>query len=241
MHQQHLYLTREECRAVDQYAIERLGIAGTVLMENAGRHAARLIDRWLRRRLRSAGGPGRVAILCGRGNNGGDGFVIARHLVLAGHTVSIDLLCRAGDLTNDAAINHGIVERMGLPIREVMASRAMAAAARRWRNSDVVVDALLGTGFAGQVREPLAGAIERVNRLRGPLIVAVDVPSGLDANTGLPGGVAVRADQTVTFLARKTGFSKQGSKGYTGHVTVADIGAPLAMILERLRRATARV
>ncbi len=227
-------LTREQCRAVDRYAIERLAIPGVVLMENAGRHAADLIDRWLCARLRPVRRAGRVVILCGRGNNGGDGFVIARHLTRAGHAVSVDLLARPDDLTGGAAVNHTIAVRMKLPVRYLTAAQ-LPAAARRWAGCDVLVDALLGTGFAGQVREPLASVITRINRLRGPLVVAVDVPSGLDANTGLPGGVAVRAHRTVTFLARKVGFAEESARRYVGRVTVADIGVPLGMVLERLR------
>jgi len=221
-----LRLTAAQCRAVDQHAIETLGIPGVVLMENAGRNAADLIEKWARRKRPSS--PSRIAIVCGRGNNGGDGFVIARHLAMRGFDVSVDLLGEPAGLSPDAAVNCAIVRKMGLPVRAMDEPELAAKAARRWRRSAVLVDALLGTGFAGDVREPLAGVIRRINALSGPLVVAVDVPSGLNADTGQPGGVAVKADHTITFLAMKTGFTRPAAKPYVGHVTVVDIGSPLA-------------
>ena len=227
-------LTRAQCRAVDHYAINELGIPGVVLMENAGRNAADLIERWLRARLKGTSRRGKVAVVCGRGNNGGDGFVIARHLVHRGCDVSVDLFGDPTSLASDAAINYAIAARMGVPIRKLAAGQTLNATARRWRRCDLLVDALLGTGFAGEVREPMAGIVRRINALDGPLVVAVDVPSGLDADTGEPGGAAVRADHTVTFLAAKVGYRRKSAKPYVGRVAVADIGAPIRLILDRL-------
>ena len=229
-----LRLTREQCRAVDCCAIEELGIPGVVLMENAGRNAADLIERWLRARMKARRSPGRVAVLCGRGNNGGDGFVVARHLVHRGYNVGVDLAADASRLAGDAAVNHAIAERMRIPIRPLNDAKALAAAVRRWRRCDVIVDALLGTGFSGELREPLAGTIRRVNALAGPLVVAIDVPSGLDADTGIAHGAAVRADRTITFLAAKAGYAQPSAKPYVGRVTAVDVGAPTELILSRL-------
>ena len=205
-------------------------------MENAGRNAADAIERCLRAGRKNAALGGRVAIVCGKGNNGGDGFVIARHLYLRGHSVNVDLLTDPAELTGDAATNYAIIERMALRIRRLNGAAAIAAAAKRWQTCDVVVDALLGTGFAGEVREPLAGVIGRINALKRPTIVAVDVPSGLNADTGEPGGVAVRADLTVTFLAAKVGLVKPSAQPYVGKLIIADIGAPLDLILKQLER-----
>lgn len=205
-------------------------------MENAGRQAADFIAKKglavasAGRRGRTSGRQGRVSapvcIVCGRGNNGGDGFVIARHLALRGFEVSVDLFGEAGGLSADAGVNGAIVRNMGLPVRAIDTPRQLAAAARRWQRCGVLVDALLGTGFAGEVRAPLAEVIRRINALRGPVIVAVDVPSGLNADTGEPGGAAVEADYTVTFVAEKVGFARPGARRYVGRVAVADIGAP---------------
>ncbi len=228
-----LRLTCAQCRAVDKYAIEVLGIPGVVLMENAGRNATDLIEGWMRSRL-AGRSTGRIAILCGRGNNGGDGFVVARHLVNRGHEVWVDLMGDASTLAGDAAVNHAIVQKMGVLIRPLMDVEALPAAVERWRQADVIVDGLLGTGFTGQVREPMAEVIRRVNALSGPLVVAIDVPSGLDADTGRAAGEVIRASRTVTFLAEKTGYAPESARAYTGEVSVADIGAPTALILSRL-------
>ena len=233
-HAAEILVTRDQCRAADRYAIEQLGIPGVVLMENAGRNAADVVERCLKTRVKKSGRPGQVAIVCGKGNNGGDGFVIARHLSLRGYKVSVDLFGDPADLTGDAATNYAIANRMGIPIRRLDEPRAIARAARRWRSCAVVVDALLGTGFAGEVREPLAYVIRQINALKDPVIMAVDIPSGLDADTGLAGGVAVQADYTVTFLAAKVGLVKPSARPYVGRLIVADIGAPLELIAKRL-------
>jgi hydroxyethylthiazole kinase-like uncharacterized protein yjeF len=216
-----------DMRALDARTIAQ-GTPGLVLMERAGRAAARAARARLGRRR------GPVVVACGRGNNGGDGFVIARHLAMRGYDVSVDLLGEPAGLSPDAGVNYAIVAKMGLAVRPLNGSRALTQAVSRWRRSAVVVDALLGTGFAGEVREPLAGVIRRINELKSPLIVAVDVPSGLNADTGEPGGVAVRADRTVTFLAEKAGLGRRAAKTYAGKVTVVDIGAPLSLILSKL-------
>jgi len=230
-----IWLTRDQCRAADHYAIHDLGILGVVLMENAGRNAADLIERRLRSRLKDTNRRGKIAIICGRGNNGGDGFVIARHLFHRGYNISVDLFGDPNSLANDAAINYAIAVKMGISIRPLAAGQSLSAAARRWRRCNVIVDALLGTGFAGEVREPLASVLRRINALDGPLIVAVDVPSGLDADTGIAGGVAVQADDTVTFLAAKVGCRNKSAKPYIGRLTAVDIGAPTRLILDRLK------
>jgi hydroxyethylthiazole kinase-like uncharacterized protein yjeF len=249
---------------VDAYSINQLGVPGVVLMENAGRNAAELIAGWLRRsgaairgsRTSERGGRGAaVAVVCGKGNNGGDGFVIARHLFRIGFDVWVDLAADPQSLSGDAAINHASAAALGIPMYSLLASADLRVARRRWRRADCVVDALLGTGFTGEVREPLAGVIRGVNALRGdskgrlarpqkhagvarlvrrPLIVAVDVPSGLDCDTGTAAGEVVRADRTVTFLASKVGFAQASARPYVGRFSVADIGVPLSAILERL-------
>jgi len=265
----HFILTREQCRAVDRYAIEELRIPGIVLMENAGRNAAELILRWMRLSVRPPRRPqtgrsrqsrasavNRVSIVCGKGNNGGDGMVIARHLVRSGVQVAVDLTDDHSTLSGDAAANYAIIEKMGLPT-SLLTPDNLGVATRRWRQSAILVDALLGTGFSGAVREPLAGIIQRINETkparsasegfgrmsrqsgRGvnvprPLVVAVDVPSGLDCDTGQVGGIAVQADRTITFLAQKPGFTTAAARPYVGKVTVVDIGAPLDLVLKML-------
>lgn len=226
-------LTREQVRRIDRLAVEQYGLPGIVLMENAGRNAARVI----RRQVLGAARGGRVAIVCGAGNNGGDGFCIGRHLANCGVDVKIYLAADAGRVGGDAATNLEIVRRMGLPLMDLRTAQQIDLAAGEWRACDAVIDALLGTGFAGEVRGPLDRVIEAINAARAaagpggrPVVVAVDVPSGLDADSGQPSNVAVRADLTITMVAPKAGFEAPTAPCYTGRVVVVDIGAPRMLI-----------
>lgn len=216
-------LTREEVRAVDRAAIDDFGVPGVVLMENAGAGVARLLQ------LQGITGP--VVIVCGKGNNGGDGFVIARHLDNAGHAVRILLACPATDLRGDAAINLVIAEKSGLDIR-CLAEADQAAWKHELDKAAWIVDALLGTGLTGPPAGPFGDVIEAINaaRSRGSRVLAVDLPSGLDCDTGEPLGACVAADLTATFVARKRGFDTPGSEVFTGIVEVIGIGAPRAAV-----------
>lgn len=229
-------LTGDQVRAVDRYAIERLGIPGIVLMENAGRGATDYLGSLLRRRLKKVGKAdgARVAVVCGKGNNAGDGFVIARHLKIRGHTVFLDLAAEPGELTPDAAANHAIAVNMDIPVRTVTSKRTLALAANRWRTCDALVDALLGTGIKGQVREPYASIIGKLNTLRGPLKLAVDVPSGMNVDTGTAEGPVFRADHTVTFVAAKESYTTRAARDILGKLKIVDIGAPAEQILRAL-------
>lgn len=217
-------LTREQVRRVDECAVHELHYPSIILMENAGRNAA----QWIMANLADHGR--RVRIFCGTGNNGGDGLVIARHLHNAGWRVDV---CIAGDaqrMSADAETNHIIARAIGIP-REVVADEAaIERAVRRIDGQTVVVDALLGTGFSGKVREPLAGLIEALNRVTAARVVAVDVPSGLDCDSGEVASVAVRADCTITFVASKPGFMRAEGPRHCGEVIVSDIGTPPALI-----------
>lgn len=217
-----IVLTREQVRAVDRHAIEALGIPGVVLMENAGRGAAEIILAEIADRPNAT-----VHCIAGRGNNGGDAFVIARHIHLAGAPVCIWLAADAEKLAGDAAINYAICEHMRLSIRTLRTSAEIEAARSAWRAGDVLVDGLLGTGFSGDVREPLRSVIAAINATDDVLVFALDAPSGLDCDTGLPGGIAVKAAHTITFVARKPGFSAPAADQFTGCVHVVGIGAPL--------------
>ncbi len=218
-------LTRDQVRRVDAVAIHELGIPGIVLMENAGRNAADRIDE-----IRAARGGDRVVVVCGPGNNGGDGFVITRHLLNRGVETRVYLAGEAARLTPDAGTNHRILKAMGVAIAAAGAAPSIRELLQAIRPSDVVVDALLGTGFHGAVREPLASLINGLNAVSKTALVAVDVPSGLDCDTGQPCNATIRATQTVTFVANKVGFRQPGAAAYTGDVTVADIGAPPSLV-----------
>lgn len=224
-------LTRAQLRDVDRRAIEEYGLPGVVLMENAGRNTVELLDN---RGDVLTHVP--VVIVCGKGNNAGDGFVIARHLENRGFEVEVLLAFDPDSLRGDAAIMYGVIERAGTPIRSMVHQRqgswvdAMTA-----RGRPLLFDALLGTGLSGQVDAICQRAIEAINE-SDSLVISVDVPSGLDCDTGRPLGCAVKAGVTVTYVARKVGFDQPGASDYTGDVIVADIGAPRKLLEDIARR-----
>ena len=222
-------LSREQVRAIDRCAIDVIGVPGVVLMENAGRLASDAVEELL------GGAAGRsVAVVTGSGNNGGDGFVMARHLALRGARVAVFMLSAPAKLTGDAAINYTICRNLHLDLRSV-AGEALVALAEDLRAFDVVVDAVGGTGIRGILRGEAATAVEQINAAGRP-VVAVDIPTGLDCDTGEASGPAVRATLTVTFVARKKGFDAPGAAAYTGEVRVADIGIPAEGVAEIARR-----
>ncbi len=221
--------TREQSRMVDQLAVEQYGFSGLVLMENAGRGTADVLCR--------LGIAGPVAICCGKGNNAGDGFVIARHLDLRGHAVRVLLWAKPEELTGDAAANFRILEKTDVPItvfdgadHDRLASLIDDAA---W-----IVDALLGTGARGEPRPPLDAVIDQLNAAAAPKL-AVDLPSGLDCDTGRPAKHTIRAAETCTFVAAKIGFSMPSAVPYVGRLHVLDIGTP-RKLLEQISASNTR-
>jgi NAD(P)H-hydrate epimerase len=215
------FLSREQVRAVDRRAIEEYGVPGVVLMENAGRSAAELLLR--------LGARGTVTVCAGKGNNGGDGFVIARHLDIHLIPVRVLLFARSEELTGDAAINYRIIEKSEVPIAVFGADVDEATIRRELAESEWVVDALFGTGLTGPVRPPFDRVIGAING-RGARVLAVDIPSGLDCDTGRPLGATVRATHTVTFVAQKKGFAEPSAKEWLGEIHVIGIGAPRILV-----------
>jgi NAD(P)H-hydrate epimerase len=225
-------LTRDEVREVDRRAIEEFGLPGIVLMENAGRNVAAL--------LHSLDPSAAIAIACGKGNNAGDGFVMARHLENLGHDVRVLLAGDPADFRGDAATQWRVVERAGIPARR-LADGDEADWERALESAGWVVDALLGTGATGVPHGAVAkaiGAINAVSRPQAVRVLAVDLPSGMDCDTGLPPGACVRADVTATFVARKVGFDAPDAAAWIGAVHVIDIGVPRSLLvaLERSSR-----
>jgi NAD(P)H-hydrate epimerase len=209
-----------EARELDRRAIDEFGIPGVVLMENAGRGMAELLVR--------LGINGRVVICCGKGNNGGDGFVIARWLDAWKLPTHIMLFCKPEELTGDAAVNCRIVQKCGLPVSIPPESLDDAALRRELAGADWVVDALFGSGLMGPVRPPYDRIIETINASKVRTL-AVDVPSGLDSDTGRPLGATIRASHTATIVAAKKGFERPESREWTGEVHIIDIGLPRAL------------
>jgi NAD(P)H-hydrate epimerase len=212
-----LRLTRDQVRSIDRRATEEYHVPGIVLMENASRGVADAAERFFLPR------PSRVLILCGGGNNGGDGLAAARHLHNRGHAVTIGLLTDPARYRGDAKTNWDIVQAMRLP------ASAFDAAAIRATRADLILDAIFGTGLTDSPRDPFPQIVNAMQDHGAP-ILAVDLPSGLDCDTGHPPGACVRATRTVTFVAEKTGFANPEAKQYAGEITVADIGCPRELI-----------
>jgi NAD(P)H-hydrate epimerase len=212
-------MTRQEVRDFDSWAINQMGIPGVVLMENAGRSCSELIlASW------PAGRP-RVTIFCGTGNNGGDGYVIARHLAGNGSCVKVCICSNRDKIAGDAKINLDILTKTGLiPTTLPMEAPGLAGEVMRLTDGcDVLVDAIFGTGLRDKLPPDFVRLIEAINA-SSAMKVAIDIPSGLDCDTGKPMPLAVKADMTVTFVAAKKGFAVAGAAAYTGKVYVASIG-----------------
>ncbi len=210
------HVTREEMREIDRLAVERHGILVETLMENAGRAVAEVVAERI-----SPACP--VVAVCGKGNNGGDGFVVARLLADRGFAVEVLAAEREYDPETATGRNWArALDHEGIEFVGRLKQRPMAA----------IVDALFGTGLSRDVTGRERDLIRDLNALdpRWFPVVAVDIPSGLDANTGRPLGVAVRATATVTMGLPKAGFRAPGAKAYLGELTVADIGFPRQLL-----------
>jgi NAD(P)H-hydrate epimerase len=207
-------------RQVDRIAIDQFGMSGLVLMENAGRGVA---DRL----LPVASGSKPIVILCGTGNNGGDGLVVARHLLFTQLPVAIWMMGSIERLAPDALTNYQILQRAGVAVG--LAEERFALLRKEIEDADIVIDAMLGTGARGAPRGVMADAILEANRADA-LRVAIDLPSGLDADTGLAHQPTFVADRTYTFVAAKTGFDHPQAQGYLGAVEVLPIGIPTQVL-----------
>jgi len=204
-------LTANQMREADRRCIEEVGIPSVVLMNTAGTRVFEHVNR------------GPVGIVCGKGNNGGDGFVVARLALLAGYEPRVVVIADPGELTGDPAIFLQAYRNLG---GKVIAAQDEAAARKHVMSLGdcaVLIDALLGTGVKGEVTGPIRAAIDAWPEV---YTVAVDLPSGLDADTGAVCGNCVRADITVTFQYAKQGLVMPEAKRYVGRLVVADIGIP---------------
>jgi hydroxyethylthiazole kinase-like uncharacterized protein yjeF len=214
-------LTCQQIRELDILAIEHVGIPGMVLMENAARAVAEVVYASL---LNATGS--NILFMCGPGNNGGDGFAAARQLRNAGVQVCAALCAPAGRLRGDAGGNLAIYQRMGGDLLSVVGPDDLDSFHRRARSADVIVDALLGTGTSGPPRGVLAEVIRIANSVERARRVAIDIPTGLDADAGVVSDPCFQADATVTFVAEKVGFGSAAARAVLGRVVTADIGIP---------------
>jgi NAD(P)H-hydrate epimerase len=227
-------LSRDQVREVDRLAMEQLGIPGLLLMEDAGLGATLAL---LQRFTPARGARAPIQVLCGAGNNGGDGWVVARQLLCRGYAVRVVELAPSERLPADAALQRRLALSCGVPAIALGDLDPLRDLPAGLRAAPLVVDALLGTGFRGEVREPLASVLLLVREAQeatGVPVVALDLPSGLDADDGSAAAVCIRADLTVTFVAPKTGFATPGARQYTGEVVVVPLGTP-PDLTERVR------
>jgi NAD(P)H-hydrate epimerase len=213
-------VTAQEMQQLDRRAVTEYGVPSLLLMENAGAETVRQMLATFPALSRS-----RVLVLCGRGNNGGDGFVVARHLSNRGVMVRSFLLARRDDVKGDARVNLEILERMEAAPVEVPSAENLHVVADALETADVVVDALLGTGVQGPARGLVASAIDMVNRSGRP-VVAVDIPSGLSADDPDPPGPAIRATLTVTMALPKRSLLLYPAASHVGVLRIAEIGMP---------------
>lgn len=219
-------VTSEEMRRLDRYTIDTIGIPALVLMENAGRAIAEAALRLAAERFGGRGGRSRWLVLAGRGNNGGDGLVAARHLLEAGAQAAVVYAEPPERLTGDAALQRDAAARFGVPIA------VYAPGAIDWREYDGVIDALLGTGTRGEPRAPYGALIGEANGSGLP-IVAADIPSGLDADTGELHEPCIRAAVTVALAFAKRGLMQYPGAEAAGDVRVAPIGIPARLADEQ--------
>lgn len=242
-------VTGSEMAAIDHAAISR-GVPSATLMERAGKESARVIAGWWRGVTGAQAGPirrrpaaaaarpprGRVIVLAGPGNNGGDGFVCARHLKAAGFTLRVLVAAEEGSLSEDAAVKHAVCRRERMPVTFLPDPRAWgpgSEAAFAARDAMFLVDALLGTGSKGAPRGAIAAAIELAEQSERP-IASIDIPSGLDPSTGYREHPFIKADLTVTLAIPKRGIAMEPGRSSAGLVEVVDIGIPPVIVEEMI-------
>jgi len=224
------FLSGQQSRSVDQLAITEFGMSGLVLMENAGRGVADLMKRLGLKRT------SRILVCCGKGNNGGDGFVLARHLLIRNYLPTVLLFADPNELTGDALVNYKILQSLKFPVH-FSGDDAMAECFAQLSEDDWVVDALLGTGVKGNPRPPMGDTIRRINQVRQQSncrVLAIDLPSGWNADAGHENDPTVHATETATFFSMKNGFDRPAAKEYLGAVHVLDIGIPSLPVIEKL-------
>ena len=221
-----LVLTRSEVRAIDEAAVRELRIPGLLLMENAAHAVTSVLV---------ADASQQIVIVCGPGNNGGDGLAVARQLAATGRRPRVLLEASGRTLSDDARTNLGFLERSRVTVERIDSNADPAGLLDEFTANDWIVDCLLGTGVSAALREPFVHWVHAINA-SAARVLAVDVPTGMNCDDGSVGNVAVCADQTVTFVGVKSGFQTPTGRDLTGTVTVAPIGLPIPWIRSWLDR-----
>jgi len=213
-------LTPQQMKAIDESAINDIGIPGIVLMENAAIQTVMKASQMIGDKKDPA-----ITVVAGAGNNGGDAFAVTRHLLAMGYAVSVFCMSDIGELKGDAYTNVRILLNMGMDIQVIDDAVGLERLKKSCRESDLVIDGLLGTGLNRDVEGIMAAVMDVIND-HAPLILSIDIASGVDGLTGRVRGNCIRADATVTFYLPKLGMALYPGAGYMGELTVADIGIP---------------
>ncbi|MFZ3073223.1 MAG: NAD(P)H-hydrate dehydratase [Thermodesulfobacteriota bacterium] len=221
-----ILVNAETMKRLDRKAERSYGIKGIVLMENAGRAVSEAVKREA-----SGASNKRVSIVCGKGNNGGDGFVSARHLKNSGFDVTVFSFSSISGINGDAGINARIWEKMGGVTAVISKSSGVKNSVSTLKHSSVIVDAIFGIGLSKRIEGVYKEMIEAVNKVSKP-VVAIDVPSGIDATSGKVLGLAIKASRTVTMAFAKPGLFVYPARDFSGKVEVADIGMPKEILSE---------
>ncbi|MDD5038152.1 MAG: NAD(P)H-hydrate epimerase [Dehalococcoidales bacterium] len=219
------YITPEKMREIDRRTQEEFGIPATILMENAGRAVFQTAMEMLSETTEK-----KATVVCGRGNNGGDGFVAARHLMNNGVDVSVFLVADIKELRGEAEANYHRADKIARTtgkVIETLNEKNLSSFKSNLKETSLIIDGIFGTGLAREVGEPEKSIIHLINASEKP-VLAVDVPSGLDAASGKVLGVCIKAAKTVTFARPKTGFV--GNEKYTGETITADISIPEVLL-----------
>jgi NAD(P)H-hydrate epimerase len=217
-----IYATADDIRRLDQAASRDYSIPGILLMENAGKAVADVIRREYK--------PCRVLVIAGKGNNGGDGLVVARYLAGHGYRVKIALLEDPAHLKADPLANFTLTQKNNIPCAAISKSVSEEALLELCRESELIVDAIFGIGIHSPACGIFEKAISAINRSKKP-VVSIDIPSGLDSDTGQVHGVAVKATRTVTLALPKFGLYKGEGPHHSGEIEVADIGIPRELLV----------
>ncbi|MFC1645742.1 NAD(P)H-hydrate epimerase [Candidatus Omnitrophota bacterium] len=213
------FVTSQRMREIDKLATKRFGIPSLILMENAGRSVAEEAKKM----LISNSAP--IVIFCGYGNNGGDGFVVARHLCNSGYKVEVFLIGARKKMSDDTKINFKIITKMKIKIRKIANKRQIDSALSNLKRPHLIIDAVFGIGIKGELSNFYRRLFEKINSLGVP-VLSVDIPSGLDADKGVPLPIAIKARKTVTMGLIKRGFLSSFAKKYLGKIIIADISLP---------------
>ncbi|MGE4283103.1 MAG: NAD(P)H-hydrate dehydratase [Clostridia bacterium] len=216
-----------QIQSIDNDTIEKIGISGAVLMENA---ALKIVEE-IKKTMGEVSFKS-VVVFCGKGNNGGDGFAIARHLFNLGANVLVVLMAEVKDIKGEALANLQIIQKLGLKIVQAANGQHLEEIAATLYLCDLVVDAIFGTGIKGNISDAVADVISLINH-SGRYVISVDIPSGIHGDTGQVCGICVNADKTVTFTLPKIGLLSYPAADYVGNLVIADISIPKSIVNEQ--------